>query len=102
MASNPPPPPPSRTRPRKASTTTPGPGGLQGISGTEGAGPSTSSALGGPAVSMAPPSLSGNGGPTTKEDCEHIVTQLIDPNCRMCFDQLIYDLELTISQQEET
>jgi hypothetical protein len=34
---------------------------------------------------MAPPSLSGNGGPTTKEDCEHIVTQLIDPNCRMSF-----------------
>jgi hypothetical protein len=102
MASNPPPPPPSRTRPRKASTTTPGPGGLQGISGTEGAGPSTSSALGGPAVSMAPPSLSANGGPTTKEDCEHIVTQLIDPNCRMFIRQVISMKKLTFSQQEET
>ena len=83
MATNPPPPPQTRTRPRKASTTTPVPGGLQAISGTEGAGPSTSSALGGPAVSMAPPSLSGNGGPTSKEDCEHIVSQLMDPNFRM-------------------
>lgn len=84
MATNPPPPPTTRTRPRKASTATPGPGGLQ-VSGTEGAGPSTSSALGGPAtaVSMAPPSLSGNGGPTSKEDCEHIVSQLMDPNFRM-------------------
>lgn len=82
MASNPPPPPTTRTRPRKASTATPGPGGLQ-VSGTDGAGPSTSSAIGGPAVSMAPPSLSGNGGPTSKEDCEHIVSQLMDPNFRM-------------------
>jgi hypothetical protein len=32
---------------------------------------------------MAPPSLSGNGGPTSKEDCEHIVSQLMDPNFRM-------------------
>jgi hypothetical protein len=79
MAANP----TTRTRPRNASTATPGLGGPPGTSGNEGAGPSTSSAIGGPAVSMAPPSLSGNGGPTTKEDCEHIVSQLMDPNCRM-------------------
>lgn len=27
---------------------------------------------------MAPPSLSGSGGPTTKEDCEHVASQLLD------------------------
>jgi len=31
---------------------------------------------------MAPPSLSGSGGPQSKEDCEHIVAQLLDTSHR--------------------
>jgi hypothetical protein len=81
MAANPPPPPATRTR-RKASISTPVPGGLQPTPGPESGIASTSSAVGGPAVSMAPPSLSGSGGPQTKEDCEHIVSQLLDTTHR--------------------